>query len=547
MSVKTWQKLRKVIQFTSLAVFFFFFTRSVYLNQSGSWSDLFYRLDPLAALTSMLAGRAFLPSLALTLVIILVTLLVGRVWCGWFCPLGTILEWTTPRPKRKLSLIDRLPIKRKKLNFFFLKWIIPNKENKKPVQSQATSKLRKIKYLLLIVILVAAALGNQTLLFLDPNTILTRSLSAALWPALRNSVYSLEQWLYQFKSLWPALDVFHARVVVPLFHNLQAVFSASLVIAIFFIGLLLLNQIAERFWCRYLCPLGGLLGWIARFALLRRKVEQPCKGCGLCNPKCPTGTIDAQNGYRSDPAECIVCLDCVGTCHTGDSAFRWHLKKWEPSVSQPYDPGRRDVLASLAAVAGGVALAGIEPIVRHSPARLIRPPGALLTDFEALCIRCGECVRACPTQGLQPAILESGWQNLMTPHLVPRSGYCAFNCNACSQVCPTGAIPSLPLEQKRRVTIGLASINKDRCLPWAYGIPCVVCEEMCPLPEKAIILEQGGGQGQGNNNQSGVQRPRVLADKCIGCGVCEFHCPAGGEAAIQVFSLPDSRPLLTGT
>jgi len=546
MKVKTWQKLRKGIQFASLAVFVFLFTRSVYLEQSGKWSDLFYRLDPLAALSAMLAGRTFLPSLAFALVIILATLLAGRVWCGWFCPLGTILEWTTPKPKRKPGLLEKLPIKKKKLNFYFLKWILPKKEIKKPVQNQATSQWRKAKYVLLIVILAAAALGNQTLLFLDPNTILTRSMSAAIWPALRYGVYGLEHWLYQFKTLWPVLDVLHVRVVVPLFHNLQSVFSASLIIALFFMGLLLLNRFAERFWCRYLCPLGGLLGWLARFAILRREVDQPCKACGLCNAKCPTGTIDAQNGYRSDPAECIVCLDCVATCRSNENAFRWQLHKWELSSGQPYDPGRREVLASLAAAAGGVALAGIEPIARRSPAKLIRPPGALLTDFEAVCIRCGECVRVCPTQGLQPTIFESGWQNLMTPHLVPRYGYCAFNCNACSQVCPTGAIPLLPLEQKRQMPIGLASINKDRCLPWAYGIACVVCEEMCPLPEKAIVFEQGGGHGQGNSNPSGVQRPRVLAEKCIGCGVCEFHCPAGGEAAIQVFSLPDAKPPLTG-
>ena len=546
MKIKTWQNLRKIAQITSLAIFAILFTRYVYLDQSAGWSDIFYRLDPLVAITSMLAGRVFIATLALALITIVLTLIFGRVWCGWFCPLGTILEWTTPNPKRKPSFIDKLPIKRTKINFFFLKWIIPKKEIKSPVQDQSTSKWRKVKYLLLISILVAVALGNQTLLFLDPNTILTRSMSAALWPAIRYGVYRLEKFLFQFKALWPVLDFLHANIVIPLFHNLQAVFSASLITALIFIGLILLNRLAERFWCRYLCPLGGLLGWLSRFALLRREVSQPCTACGLCNTNCPTGTIDAENGYRSDPAECIVCLNCLGMCKQKDVAFRWQLKRWKPSAMHSYDPSRREALTAIAAAAGGVALAGIEPNTRRSPARMIRPPGALLTDFESLCIRCGECVRVCPTQGLQLALFESGWQNLMTSHLVPRLGYCAFNCNACSQVCPTGAIPPLTLSQKHGIPIGLASINKDRCLPWAYGTPCVVCEEMCPIPDKAIVFEQGGGRGLGNSEGAIIQRPRVLREKCIGCGVCEFYCPVGGEAAIQVFSIPDSKPPLSG-
>ena len=515
--MKTWQNLRKVAQILALALFAFLFTRSVYLNQSAGWSDFFFRLDPLAATTAMLAGRVFIASSALALITIVLTFIFGRIWCGWFCPLGTILEWTTPK-KKKIS----------------------------PAKNQVPSQWRKVKYLLLIGMLFAAVLGNQTLLFLDPNTILTRSASATLWPALRYGVYGIENFLYQFKPLWLLLDFLHANIVIPLFHNIQAVFISSLAIALFFIGLILLNRIAERFWCRYLCPLGGLLGWLSRFAFLRREVDQPCHACGLCTANCPTGTIDAHNGFRSDPAECIVCLDCVGTCKQGDIAFRWQLNKWKPSTSQSYDPGRREALTAIAAAAGGVALAGIEPNTRRSPARLLRPPGALLTNFESLCIRCGECVRVCPTQGLQPALFESGWQNLMTPHLVPRLGYCAFNCNACILSCPTGAIPDLTLDQKHGIPIGLASINKDRCLPWAYGTPCVVCEEMCPLPDKAIVFEQGGGRGQGNSNGAGLQRPLVLREKCIGCGVCEFHCPVGGEAAIQVFSIPDSKPPLSG-
>jgi MauM/NapG family ferredoxin protein len=193
------------------------------------------------------------------------------------------------------------------------------------------------------------------------------------------------------------------------------------------------------------------------------------------------------------------------------------------------------VLAAMGASVVGVALAGVEPIARRGRATLIRPPGATLTDFSALCIRCGACVRVCPTQGLQPSLFEGGLQNLMTPRLVPRLGYCSYSCNACGQVCPTGAIPELALEDKQHTPIGLARIDRDRCLPWAYNIPCIVCEEVCPVADKAIWLEEVEAvNAQGETVL--LQRPRVIKELCNGCGICEYQCPMGGESAVRVYA-----------
>ena len=504
MSPLTWQRLRKATQILALLLFIYLFIQSIYLGQLSALNGIYYRLDPLVSFSAMLAGRLFIPALALSLLTIVFSLIFGRAWCGWICPLGTILEWTSPHKKRS------------KLNG--------------PAPDPGW---RKVKYLLALAILVMAFLGNQTFIFLDPITILTRTGATTIWPAFRYSVFSIENFLYQFKGLWPFLDFVHNTVVVPLFHNIQSVFTTGLLVFIFFIGIIALNWIAERSWCRYICPLGGILGWISRVSLLRREVKPNCTKCGLCDLVCPTGTIDPLKEYHSDPAECINCMDCLVACKFESNAFIWQLPKWTKAEKQSYDPSRREALATLALAVGGVAVAGIEPITRRSPARLIRPPGTTLTDFSSLCIRCGECVRNCPTQGLQPSGLEGGWQNFMTPHLVPRLGYCAYDCRACTQGCPSGAIPSLSLDEKRVVPIGLASINKDRCLPWSYNTPCIVCEEMCPLPDKAIKIQQDVG--------SDLQKPYVLKEKCIGCGVCEFHCPVGGDAAIQVFSLPDNN------
>ena len=154
----------------------------------------------------------------------------------------------------------------------------------------------------------------------------------------------------------------------------------------------------------------------------------------------------------------------------------------------------------------------------------------------ARCVRCGECLKICPTTGLRPSILEEGLDGFWTPVLVPRLGYCDYACNSCGKVCPTGAIKPLELAQKQGTVLGKAHIDETRCLPWAQNVPCLVCQEVCPLPEKAIRIE-GGGEGQGRGADSErVPRPEMIPERCIGCGLCEFKCPVEGEAAIRVLS-----------
>ena len=142
-------------------------------------------------------------------------------------------------------------------------------------------------------------------------------------------------------------------------------------------------------------------------------------------------------------------------------------------------------------------------------------------------------MRACPTSGLQPALLEGGLANLWTPVLIPRIGYCDFSCNACGQVCPVGAIPPLSLEIKQTTPIGRAYIDQNRCIAWADHTDCIVCEEMCPVADKAIKLVPTDFTREDGTVVS-VKLPEVHRERCIGCGVCEYKCPVNGEAAIRV-------------
>ncbi|PKO12402.1 MAG: hypothetical protein CVU39_24140 [Chloroflexi bacterium HGW-Chloroflexi-10] len=506
LKVQTWQTLRKWAQRISILMFVILLVISRSPGANVRWASVFQRLDPLTTLTATLAGQVVIIGTFVSLITLLLTLVFGRVWCGWLCPMGTVLDWFKPKYPRSTDKV------------------------------QVAEKWRNVKYFLLIFMLVAALLGNQSLLIFDPITVMTRFLATGLWPVIRFVTLSFESFMYQWNFLWPVLDPLHNNVIQPVFGDIAPVFTLAVPLFLFIAVIVGLNWIADRFWCRYLCPLGALLGWISRFAFLRRVVDaEACNGCRQCARLCPTSTIDARRGFESDPAECIVCVDCLVDCKQNGTSFQWQIPHWKPAVSMPYDPTRRQALLVMGSAVVGTALTGVEPILKRQPADLIRPPGARITDFEKLCIRCSACINVCPTQGLQPCLTEGGWQNLLTPKLMPRLGYCNYNCTACGTVCPTGAIPLLSLVTKQTTVIGLARVDRNRCLPWSYATNCIVCEEACPLPDKAIHLEEVEGiDSEGNSIL--LKRPVVVRTLCIGCGMCEQQCPMGGEAAIRVFS-----------
>lgn len=509
MAPRVWRQLRRGVQIVTLLLFVAL-SVIAFRDPHPLWSTLFIQLDPLVMATAALAGRTLAAGLWLALGTVVLTLVFGRVWCGWICPLGTVLDWITPRRLRSRGQRRLLP--------------------------QPPERWRAAKYLLLVVILFAALFGNQTLIFLDPITIAGRTLGAALWPALGYAVHSVQAVLYRYEPLWGILDALDAAIVYPLWRGAQPLFIHTAPIFLLFALIVALNWWTPRFWCRYLCPLGGLLGWLSKWALVRRTVGAECTACSLCATRCPTGTIDPENGFRSDPAECTVCMDCVAVCPREGIAFR-RVSPLDRAPQYGYDPRRREVLAGLGIAVAGVSLLQAEPVTQLDPPNLLRPPGAKLVDFTSLCVRCGACVRVCPTQGLQPSLLEGGWQNLLTPTLVPRLGYCLYSCRACAEVCPTGAIPLLPIEEKQVTPIGLARIDRNRCLPWAYDTPCIVCEEMCPVPNKAIRLDEVEAT-DANGNPITLQRPHIVRDLCVGCGICEYKCPMGGAAAVQVYAQP---------
>jgi ferredoxin len=276
-------------------------------------------------------------------------------------------------------------------------------------------------------------------------------------------------------------------------------YVAAWSIAAVFFAALLLNLWIPRFYCRFICPLGALFGVLAHWTPWRiGKRQGECSGCELCENNCE-GACDPFG--KIHPHECLLCMNCLRACRQAQMTYGPNRS----AAGEVPSPGltRRGFLT--AAVSGLAAV----PVVRLAGSLnqnwnpgVIRPPGALAEeDFLSRCIKCGQCMRVCPTNIIQPATLEAGLEGLWTPLLNFRVGTsgCQLNCIACGNVCPTSALRPLSLDEKLGrgkfepsgpVKIGTAFVDHGRCLPWAMDVPCIVCQENCPVSPKAIYVRE---------------------------------------------------------
>ena len=508
------RNIRRVVQLSFLLFFLFLLSQTLYPAQFFIPVDLFLRFDPLAALGTMLASRTVTISMGLAGILLILSLFFGRFFCGWVCPLGATID-----------IADHL---------FFKRFKRPKIKHSKG--------LRNLKYYILALFLVGAVFGLQLVWLADPISIVTRSYGVILYPYSVYATQAVFDTLYRVKGLNLISEPIYG-VLRNHFLPLQQPFSRLMVpFFTLFAIIVSLSILQRRFWCRNMCPLGGLFGLLStRLSFLRRRVNDKCIECGECLRECGLGAIteDPRKYWQSECTECMTCRD---VCPVGAISFGLKQPFFDKPMTVKLDLSRRSFVRSAIAGIAVVPLLKLNFAKRKMDENLIRPPGSLPEEeFLDKCIRCGECMKVCPTNGLQPAFLEAGVEGIGTPMLVPEVGYCEFTCTSCTNVCPTDAIVKLSEEEKKTIKIGTARIDRNRCIPWSEYENCLVCEEQCPVATKAIKFEiRDIVTFTGEVRR--LKFPVVLKDKCIGCGICENKCPVSPRAAILVTSqVPGKR------
>jgi MauM/NapG family ferredoxin protein len=504
-------RFQRLTQAVTLTIFVVLLALAVHPYFDGLAADFFLRLDPLIALGTSLASRDlsayFIPGFG----VLAVTLLIGRVFCGHICPMGTTLD------------ILQAPLGPK------------SKPSVKKNTYEATRRYRAWKYLGLVLI-IFAGLGGVSLVFLgSPLSLVTRFYGLVLYPLLLLAGDSALQWVRPLisDSLLPGAAYMQIT---------QKVFATNVFVALLFVSIAVAAYAQPRFWCRNLCPAGALMGLFARSPLFKRRVGNSCNRCGRCIRACPTAAI-MEDPTKTAFSECIVCLNCLEICPESAVSFSGAFGSGE--VQHSPDLTRRGILLG---VGSGLLTAGLlrtsisQPRAlgterAMTPPDLIRPPGALPEpDFLTRCVRCGECMKACATNTLQPVWLKAGLEGIFSPVMIPRLAACAMHCNVCGQVCPTGAIRDLPLVEKNHAKVGTAWIVRQNCLVWEQDKKCLVCDECCPY--NALSFQPVPGLRNA--------APFVVENRCTGCGWCETKCPVEGAAAIRVNVIGEVR-LATGS
>lgn len=460
-----------------------------------------------------LAMTGALTSLAGWLVI---TLIFGRVYCSSVCPMGTLQDIVSRIPRMRRQWKRRHP-------YHF---------------SEANNKLR---YFVLLAVAVCAVGGLAVVpTVLDPYSAFGRICSTLLLP------------------------------VVELIGGKEAVLSSGIAFAIAGVTLVAVAAAAwrnGRIVCNTVCPVGSALSIPARWSLYHFDIDTDrCINCRACEHVCKAKCISMAD-HVVDSSRCVVCFDCVDTCHEGAIRYTTRRKRLsipmmqrvagevgtaanasapnptlpavkEKAAGQPVKIDRRRFLATGLLVAAAPALSAIADTAarfeaEESGARKLRPthpvapPGRRsMADFLERCTGCGLCVAQCPTRVLRPSSTQFGWLHPLRPVMDYDRGMCEFNCTRCTDLCPTGALTPLTIDEKHIFIIGHARVETANC------IGCGLCAENCP--KQAIRMKRRPAPDAGYTGSRSEYVALVDTSNCIGCGACQEVCPATPYKAIIV-------------
>jgi ferredoxin len=462
---------------------------------------------------SVLTDIQFIPALLALNIIILIalvalTVIFGRVYCSSICPMGIyqdIVAW-------------------------FSKKIL--KKKKRYTYSKAKIVLR---WSVLGATIIAFLFGFTFLVgLLDPYGAYGRLVTHIFRPAYLAGNNFLEAIFSSFNNYsFYKVGIYSLGV-------------SSIIIAL--ITLLVIGFLAwknGRTYCNTICPVGTTLGFLSRFSLFKIQfIDDKCNMCGLCSMKCKASCIDAKNKVI-DHNRCVTCFNCIEVCHRDAMKYALIGSKKKKAVEtapafsyiredKPKDESKRRFLSAtlITSIAAGQLLAQTvtEPLLpkrelkRKTP---IAPPGALNFDhFREKCISCHLCVSKCPSHVIKPAFLEYGLGGVMQPKLYFDHGFCNYDCTVCCDVCPTDALVKLSQEEKHHTQMGRVNFIIENCIVYYDETSCGACSEHCPTQAVRMVPYKGA-----------LTIPEIEPKICVGCGGCEYVCPAIPYKAIYVEGL----------
>lgn len=486
----------------TLAVVFFAIITLLFLDFTGTihaWFGWMAKIQFLPAVLALNVG--------IIVLLILLTLVFGRVYCSVICPMGVfqdVISWLSGQRKKKKYRFSYSPAK----------------------------NILRYTVLTLFVIAVIAGIGSFVAL-LAPYSSYGRIANNLFAPIYQwgNNVFAYfaeraESYAFYETSVWmKSLPTFVIAVVT-------------------FIAIVVLAWRNGRTYCNTICPVGTVLGFLSRFALFRISIDtEKCNACGLCSRKCKAACIDGKR-HTVDYSRCVACMDCLDTCKHGAISYRWFKQETQTKNAEQtrsvdkeqINEARRSFLTATAILATATTLKAQEKKVNGGLAAIedkkipkratpILPPGALSArDFTRHCTACQLCVSVCPNEVLRPS---TDLMKLMQPEMSYERGYCRPECTKCGDVCPAGAIHPTTAADKSATQIGHAVWIKKNCIPLTDGVECGNCARHCPAG--AIQMVPSDPQ-----QEDSPKIPVVNTERCIGCGACENLCPARPFSAIYV-------------
>lgn len=505
------QKLRIIriiiaILFFSLTSFVFIDIYSIH-NVSLDKSVIFLQFIP--SLIKFI--KFFTISAAGFFIIILLTVLAGRVYCSTICPLGVLQDiflWTF----RKTNIIKKYKTKKKRN---VLKWSI------------------------LFLMLMTWIAGSLLLVnLLDPYSNFGRIGADIVRPYLVEINNVVAETLIKIKIY--SLQTFPSDLSNSISVIYPFIFLVIIILFVFFSG---------RHYCNTICPVGTLLGLVSRISVFKIRFNaDKCTACGSCVKACKAGCIDIRN-KKLDFSRCVACFNCISVCEDSAIGYGSGLLKIKKNSHISINKDKRMLLKwSTVFLLSSVVAAcrkkipvtnenGLIPFERKTP---VSPPGSLsLLNFHKHCTACHLCISACPTQVLQPAMFEYGWDGILQPVMDFEKNFCNYNCNICSQVCPSGAIMPVELQKKQRIQTGYARFIEQNCVVFTRQKDCGACSEHCPT--KAYDMVPANEYTEIKTEmidkapyQSRLKIPKINTHTCIGCGACEYACPVIPDKAIIV-------------